>query len=79
MKRAGNLGAPDRILGPDRHDETNRPSPGFLRLKGYSKIRWGLMALLPPLPLARNLDVIPFEVPAGAVLAVAVEIKALSK
>jgi hypothetical protein len=37
------------------------------------------MALLPPLPLARNLDVIPFEVPAGAVLAVAVEIKALSK
>jgi len=39
------------------------------RLRGWSKIRWGLIALLPPLLLARNLDVIPFQVPGMAVLA----------
>jgi hypothetical protein len=38
------------------------------RLPGWTKIRWTLMALLPPLLLARNLDVIPFEVPPIAVL-----------
>jgi hypothetical protein len=38
------------------------------RLPAWPKIRWILMALLPPLLLARNLDVIPFEVPWSAVL-----------
>jgi hypothetical protein len=38
-------------------------------LKSYPRIRWGLMVLLPPLLLARNLDVIPFDIPTAAVLA----------
>jgi hypothetical protein len=42
---------------------------GLRRLPGWPYLRWGLMALLPPLLLARNLDVIPFDVPAVAVLA----------
>jgi hypothetical protein len=42
---------------------------GLRLLPGWPKVRWGLMALLPPLLLARNLDVIPFDVPAVAVLA----------
>jgi len=36
---------------------------GLRRLPGWPKIRWALMALLPPLLLARNLDVIPFDIP----------------
>jgi Sulfatase len=39
------------------------------RLPAWAKIRWCLMALLPPLLLARNLDVIPFEVPGWVVFA----------
>jgi len=39
------------------------------RLRFWRKVRWALMALLPPLLLARNLNVIPFDVPAIAVLA----------
>lgn len=39
-------------------------------LPGWRKVRWGLVALLPPLLLVRNLDVFPFDVPTGAVLAV---------
>jgi hypothetical protein len=42
---------------------------GLRRLRSYPAIRWALMALLPPLLLARNLDVIPFDVPAIAVIA----------
>jgi hypothetical protein len=42
---------------------------GLRRLPGWPNVRWGLMALMPPLLLARNLDVIPFDVPAVAVLA----------
>jgi Sulfatase len=38
-------------------------------LPGWPRVRWGLMALLPPLLLRRNLDVIPFDVPVIAVLA----------
>ncbi len=38
------------------------------RLQGWARIRWALMALLPPLLLERNLDVIPFDVPRMAVL-----------
>ena len=41
---------------------------GLRRLRGWPKVRWGLIALLPPLLLARNLDVIPFDMPAVAVL-----------
>src|SRR5580692_10471558 len=41
---------------------------GLRRLSTWPKIRWGLMALLPPLLLARNLDVMPFDVPPAAVL-----------
>jgi hypothetical protein len=40
------------------------------RLSVWPKIRWGLLALLPVLLFARNLDVIPFEVPPVAVVAV---------
>lgn len=40
------------------------------RLSVWPQIRWALIALLPPLLLARNLDVIPFDVPVVAVLAV---------
>jgi len=39
------------------------------RVAGWQKIRWALIALLPPLLLERNLDVIPFDVPGFAVLA----------
>jgi len=39
------------------------------RLSVWPTIRWGLIALLPPLLLARNLNVIPFEVPSIAVVA----------
>jgi hypothetical protein len=45
---------------------------GLRRLRAWPEVRWGLMALLPVLLLARNLDVIPFEVPAIAVCAVGV-------
>lgn len=38
------------------------------RLRKWPQVRWVLMGLLPPLLLARNLDVIPFEVPRAAVL-----------
>ena len=38
-------------------------------LPGWRKVRWGLMALLPPLLFERNLDVMPFAVPGLAVLA----------
>jgi hypothetical protein len=40
------------------------------RLDAWPKVRWVLMALLPVLLFARNLDVMPFEVPAVAVVAV---------
>jgi arylsulfatase A-like enzyme len=40
------------------------------RLHAWPKVRWVLMALLPVLLLARNLDVMPFEVPAIAVVAI---------
>jgi Sulfatase len=39
------------------------------RLSAWPKIRWALMALLPPLLLQRNLDVMPFDVPEVVVLA----------
>ena len=39
------------------------------RLHAWPKVRWALMALLPVLLFARNLDVMPFEVPAIAVVA----------
>ena len=39
------------------------------RLPGWDRIRWALMALLPPLLFERNLVVIPFNVPRLAVLA----------
>lgn len=39
------------------------------RLRIWTKLRWALMALLPPFFLARNLDVFPFDVPHIAVLA----------
>jgi len=39
------------------------------RLHAWPKVRWVLMALLPVLLFARNLDVMPFEVPAIAVVA----------
>jgi len=42
---------------------------GLSRLPGWPKIRWGLMALLPVLLFARNLDVMPWDVRPGAVLA----------
>jgi Sulfatase len=42
---------------------------GLRRLHSWPKVRWGLMALLPVLLFARNLDVIPFDVPAIAVAA----------
>lgn len=38
-------------------------------LSGWQLIRWLLIALLPPLLLERNLNVIPFEVPGPVVLA----------
>jgi hypothetical protein len=39
------------------------------RLASWPRIRWALMAVLPPLLLERNRDVIPFDVPSLAVLA----------
>jgi hypothetical protein len=41
---------------------------GLRRLSAWPKIRWGLMALLPVLLLARNLDVMPFDLPPVVVL-----------
>jgi arylsulfatase A-like enzyme len=41
---------------------------GLRRVPGWPKIRWALMALLPVLLFARNLDVMPFEVSPVAVL-----------
>lgn len=41
----------------------------FRRLHPWPRVRWVLMALLPVLLFARNLDVMPFEVPAIAVIA----------
>src|SRR5580692_1406639 len=38
------------------------------KLRKWTAVRWGLMALLPTLLLARNLDLIPFDVPSVAVL-----------
>jgi hypothetical protein len=40
------------------------------KLPQWTAVRWGLMALLPTLLLARNLDLIPFDVPSVAVLLV---------
>ena len=39
-------------------------------LPAWPKIRWVLMALLPPLLFARNLDVMPFDVPNSVVCAI---------
>ena len=39
-------------------------------LSAWPKIRWVLMALLPPLLFARNLDVMPFDVPNSVVCAI---------
>ena len=50
---------------------------GLRRLRAWPQIRWGLMALLPPLLLARNLNVMPFNVPGIAVLALGVAWTAL--
>ncbi len=45
---------------------------GWLRrLRSWPRIRWALMAILPPLLFARNLNVIPFEIPSAVVLALA--------
>jgi Sulfatase len=41
----------------------------FRRLPAWPKIRWVLMALLPPLLLQRNLDVMPLDVPEVVVVA----------
>ena len=38
------------------------------RLKAWPMLRWGLMALMPVLLLVRNLDLMPFDVPAAAVI-----------
>ena len=38
------------------------------KLKSWPKLRWVLMAALPPFLLVRNLNVFPFEVPNAAVL-----------
>jgi len=42
---------------------------GLRKLSVWPKIRWGLMAVLPVLLFARNLDVMPVDVPPIAVLA----------
>lgn len=42
------------------------------RLRAWPRIRWVLMAVLPPLLFARNLNVIPFEIPIAVVVALAV-------
>ena len=42
------------------------------RLPAWPQVRWALLGLLPVLLLARNLDVIPFEVSAAAVVAIGV-------
>jgi len=41
---------------------------GLRRVRGWPKIRWGLMAILPVLLFARNLDVMPWDVRPVAVL-----------
>jgi hypothetical protein len=44
---------------------------GLLRsLSAWPKIRWWMMALLPPMLFARNLDVMPFDVPNSVVCAI---------
>jgi hypothetical protein len=45
---------------------------GLRRLSAWPKIRWGSMALLPVLLFARNLDVMPVDVPPSAVLAMGI-------
>jgi hypothetical protein len=45
---------------------------GLRGVPGWPKIRWMLMALLPVLLFARNLDVMPFDVPPVAVLALGI-------
>ncbi len=42
---------------------------GLRRVSWWPKIRWGLMTVLPVLLFARNLDVMPWDVPPVAVLA----------
>lgn len=42
---------------------------GLRRLRGWPAIRWFLVALLPALLFVRNLNVMPFDVPAWAVAA----------
>jgi len=44
---------------------------GLRRLRAWPRIRWALMAVLPPLLFARNLNVIPFEIPGAVVAALA--------
>jgi hypothetical protein len=39
------------------------------RLRAWPRIRWALMAVLPPLLFARNLNVIPVEIPGAVVIA----------
>jgi Sulfatase len=39
------------------------------RLKAWPKIRWALIALLPPFLFVRNLNVFPFDIPNAVVLA----------
>ncbi len=39
------------------------------RLRAWPRIRWVLMAVLPPLLFARNLNVIPFQIPGAAAVA----------
>ena len=41
----------------------------LLRLKAWPRIRWALMAVLPPFLFVRNLNVFPFEIPNAIVLA----------
>ena len=45
---------------------------GLRKLSAWPTICWGLMALLPVLLFARNLDVMPIDVPALAVLAMGI-------
>jgi hypothetical protein len=44
---------------------------GLRRLSSWSRIRWCLMAVLPPLLLARNRELIPFDFPWALVLVLA--------
>jgi hypothetical protein len=45
---------------------------GMRRLSAWPKVRWAVMALLPVLLFARNLDVMPMDVPPAAVLAMGI-------